>query len=133
LEKLGVDRIVAGDVYIEDHLRYMERLATSVGAELAEPLWGMDPAELLYREIEDGVEPLVIGSRRELSDWVGAVLDSGNVDRFVEAARRCGFDPLGERGEYHTIVLRGPLHRSRLGYSVLGVEVYGGYHILRVV
>lgn len=133
LRKIGADKIIAGDVYIEDHLMYMERLAKSIGASLIEPLWGLDPAELLYKELEDGLGPLVIGSNKALSRWVGVELNLGNVDSFIEEARRLGVDPLGERGEYHTIVVSGPLHRSRLSYRILSTESYGDYIVLRLV
>ena len=38
LQRLGADEIVAGDVYVEDHLRYMESVAAEAGARLREPL-----------------------------------------------------------------------------------------------
>ena len=133
LRRLGADTIVAGDVYVEEHLRYMERLAGEAGARLLEPLWGMDTTELLYEEIRAGIKPLIIGGRPELGEWIGTVLGPSNVDRFVDSARRLGIDPLGERGEYHTLVIGGPLHRGELRFSVLAGEDYGGYRILRLL
>jgi len=132
LKLLGASRITAGDVYIEDHLKYMESIANEVGAQLEEPLWGMDPLEVLYREVEAGIEAAFIGSLEGLKQWLGKILDRSSAGEFAEDAKRAGFDPLGERGEYHTLVVSSPMHRSRLSYSVLGVEDYGGYSILRV-
>ncbi|BES81896.1 hypothetical protein [Pyrodictium abyssi] len=40
LQRLGADEIVAGDVYVEDHLRYMESVAAEAGARLREPPLG---------------------------------------------------------------------------------------------
>lgn len=133
LKILGATEVVAGDVYIEDHLKYMESIAAEVGASLVEPLWGEDPEELLYREVEVGIETLLIGCVAQLSPWLGRVIEGGSVHGFVEHCRRAGVDPLGEHGEYHTLVLRSPLHRSRLTYRVVDRESYGDYVILRVV
>lgn len=133
LRRLGADVVVAGDVYIEGHLRYMERIAGEVGATLVEPLWGLDPVELLYMELRDGVEPLVIGADERVAGWVGKVISVENVDSFVELARAGGVDPLGERGEYHTLTVHGPLHGARLDYRILGTVECGGYSILRVI
>ncbi|MEM2229625.1 MAG: ATPase [Ignisphaera sp.] len=133
LKKLQVDVIVAGDVYVDEHLNYMEKLAKEVGATLVEPLWGLDPLDLLYRELNDGVKPLIIGCIESLSEWLGVELGKSNVDLFVEKALKIGVDPLGEKGEYHTVVLTGPLHRSTLGYKTIGSESYGSYIILRLI
>lgn len=133
LKKFSTNTIVAGDVYIEEHLKYMEHVAESIGAKLYEPLWGMDAIELLYKEIESGIRTLIIGGDKRISNWVGEVLDLENIDNFVRYAKNIGIDPLGENGEYHTLVLQGPLHIAALQYRVIGFEEYEGYGILRVV
>ncbi len=115
LSTLGADVLVAGDVYIEDHLRYMERVASLAGASLREPLWGEDPQELLYKIVESGVEALIVGARGGARGLVGRLLSRATVDSLVEELRRAGADPLGERGEYHTLVVASPLYTGRLG------------------
>lgn len=132
LQRIGASEIVAGDVYIEDHLRYMERVADEAGAKLREPLWGMDPYELVYREAEAGIEAVFIGVEARLSKWLGKLFSRNTVDGLVEDARRLGFDPLGERGEYHTVVVSSPWHEHRLSYRVGSVEEHSGYLILRL-
>jgi uncharacterized protein (TIGR00290 family) len=133
LRKFNITTIVAGDVYIDEHLRYMERLSAEVGANLIEPLWGLDPGELMYMEFNDGLEVLVIGCCKSLNNWLGRELSKDNVSEFVSYVKSVGLDPLGERGEYHTLVLSGPLHKSRLKYSVVSIEVFNDYEVLRVI
>jgi len=65
LRKLGVSELVAGDQAVEDHLKYVERLAGEAGARLREPLWGLDPGELLLREAE-AMDFLGIGQARPI-------------------------------------------------------------------
>ncbi len=133
LRFLNTSVLVAGDVYVEDHLRYMERVAAEAGAKLREPLWGEDPEELLYREIEAGIRAVIIGCEERLRAWLGVEIGRENVAAFAEAAKRLGADPLGERGEYHTLVVDSPLHEKRLEYRVVGEVAARGYRLLRLL
>lgn len=133
LRKISPSVIVAGDVYIEDHLKYMERLAKEVGSNLVEPLWGYDPVELLYREINDGVRPVVIGAIESLRVYLGKALTMENVEEFVYNSKNVGVDPLGEHGEYHTLVVDGPLHKHEVSFRVVDVENFGAYVVLRLI
>lgn len=132
LKMVGATEVVAGDVYIEGHLKYMESVAAEAGASLVEPLWGEDPEELLVKEVENGIETLVIGCVAQLAPWLGRVLDRSTVHNMIQYCRDSGIDPLGEHGEYHTLVLNSPIHRSRLTYRAIGSEVYENYLILRL-
>ena len=127
LRRLGASVVIAGDVYIEDHLRYMEGVAADAGATLREPLWGMDPEELLYREVEAGIEALITGSIPELRAWIGRLLDARSAGSLAEEARRLGVDPLGERGEYHTLVVNSPLHEEPVRARVARLLEYRDY------
>ncbi len=135
LRLLGATEIVAGDVFVEDHLRYMERIASEAGATLREPLWGMDTGELLHRIVEYGIEALVTGVRVRSGapeSLLGLRLDRETVHIVEEEARRRGFDPLGENGEYHTLLINSPHHERPLNYRILERLSSGGVSLLRV-
>ncbi|MET1101082.1 MAG: ATPase [Pyrodictiaceae archaeon] len=130
LRMLNATEIIAGDVYIEDHLKYMESVASEAGARLREPLWGADPEELAYKIfLDEGYQALVIGAIHRLSHWLGRSLDKNIIAMFVEEARKLGLDPLGENGEYHTVLLRTPLHRKQLGYRLVD-RIYEANHVM---
>ncbi|MCD6278287.1 MAG: ATPase [Desulfurococcales archaeon] len=133
LKKLGVDEVVAGDVYIEDHLRYMESIAKEVGASLREPLWGLDGKELMYEIFSEGFKVLMIGCDRRLRKWLGREIYISIIDSLIEHVKSLGMDPLGENGEYHTLVIDSPLHSSKIAYEVLRAREYGDYVIARVI
>ena len=121
LRKLNVKEIVAGDVQVVDHLKYMEKLADAVGADLHEPLWGMNTEELLYREVEDELKPAIIGIREDMPlEWLGRTIDQSSVEEFLNIVKRLGIDPVGERGEYHTLVVSSKVHREPLKVKVAG-------------
>ncbi len=125
LRRLSADVLVAGDVFVEDHLKYMDSLAREAGASLREPLWGMDTLDILMRDIEEGYRFRVLGARtRGLRTSVGKVIGKDNIDWFLSLAKGDGADPLGENGEYHTVVVESPLHRWPLElFSARRVEL----------
>jgi len=134
LRVLGVKEIVAGDVYIEEHLKYMESIANEVGAKLIEPLWGLSPDELLYREFHElQLETLIIGCIGKLKNWLGKTINNRNLDEFIHYTKNLGVDVLGEHGEYHTLVLNTKYHRGCLKYRVVAREVYNNYYIVRLI
>jgi len=133
LRKLNATEIVAGDVYIDDHLKYMEDIAREVGATLIEPLWGEDPEDLIYKEIEDGIELLLIGASNSISNWIGVELNIDNINSFIDQCKENGIDPLGEKGEYHTLVVNSPIHIKKTRYRKIDIVEYDNYRILIVV
>ncbi len=132
LARLNASTIVAGDVYIEDHLRYMESLASEAGARLKEPLWGRDTRELLYEIVGRGFTAKVTGVAKNLDSLLGAVLDESTVGEVEAHLTRAGADPLGENGEYHTVVTGSPVHGERLCLREEGVYRSGDGVILSV-
>jgi diphthine-ammonia ligase len=122
LRKLKATEIIAGDVYIEDHLKYMSEIAAGAGAKLREPLWGLGPEELLREMMDQGFEALITGVKSCIKHWIGKILNKATVEDFVKDTRKCGYDPLGERGEYHTLITRTPYHKYALTYEVLSIE-----------
>ena len=133
LSKLHVNEIIAGDVYIEDHLKYMESIANELGAKLIEPLWGEDPQELMVKIFKSGIEATIIGVIKELRKWLGFKLTSESLNDFMNYCKELNIDPLGEHGEYHTIVVNSPLHIRPLSLKILGIEEFNQYSILRLV
>jgi len=122
LKKLNVDTLVAGDVYVEDHLKYMEKLVNEAGAKLKEPLWGQDTLEILMKDINENYLFKVLGARpKKLRESVGKVIDKSNIDWFIDLAKKDNADPLGENGEYHTIVLSSPLHGEK--FKVVDITI----------
>lgn len=111
----------------------MEDVSSEVGAKLIELLWSMDPTDVVLKEIEAGIETLFVGIDVRLRRWLGRTLNRSCVYDFIEEAKSAGAEPLGEHGEYHTLLLNSPKHISQLKYEVIRAEGYGGYWIARVI
>ncbi|MEN3057401.1 MAG: ATP pyrophosphatase, partial [Candidatus Methanosuratincola petrocarbonis] len=63
-------------------------------------------------------------------EWLGFTLSRENLDDFLEGIGNA--DPLGENGEYHTLVLDCPLYSRRLELRSSTVIQAGSLKYLRV-
>jgi uncharacterized protein (TIGR00290 family) len=110
LKRLKVDALIAGDIASEPHVAYFKKICDSAGVSLLEPLLGMDTLVLLHEMLSLGFKAIIVGvDVRFLEEkWLGFVLSARTVDLFLCQNRN--IDPLGENGEYHTIVTECPLY-----------------------
>lgn len=108
----GVEEMVFGDVYMGEHRDWVERVCGEAGAAAWEPLWGLPPARVVEEFLGAGFEAFVVSCKADLfgKEFVGRRVDRGMLDELL-ARNIC---PCGERGEFHTLVVDGPLFRSRL-------------------
>lgn len=132
ISSLDVDHIIAGDVLLEDHLKWVEWLAEKSGTEALEPLWGRNTLELAKEIINAGFEYSIIAVNKEKlpKDWLGYTFRSiEDLGRFLE--RNPDVDPVGEFAEFHTVVLKCPLFEKSFELKPLKVEEGERYWWLR--
>ncbi len=108
----GVEGMVFGDIYLDEHREWVERVCADLGIEAVEPLWGKSTGEILTDFIDAGFEAVIVAAKSELIDegWLGK-----RVDRdFMDYLKTKNVDLCGENGEYHTLVVNGPLFKKRI-------------------
>ena len=103
---------VFGDIDMEDHRRWVERVCGLVGAEACLPLWQRDRRELMDELLDAGFEAVVVAVRDGVlpAELLGRTIDADTVAEI----ERAGADAAGENGEFHTLVVDGPLFGRRL-------------------
>ncbi len=129
---LDVDYLITGDVLLEDHLRWIERLAEGAGVKPLEPLWGRDTRELAEEILNAGFEYAIIAVNREKlgKEWLGYIFRSvADLELFLK--RNPGIDPVGEFAEFHTVVLASPLFKGRFALEIISTEESERYHWVR--
>jgi uncharacterized protein (TIGR00290 family) len=102
----GVVRIVFGDLFLEDVRAYREEKLKGSGIEPVFPLWGRPTAALAEEMIASGLQARIVAldPRRLPETFAGRPFD-----RELLAALPTEVDPCGERGEFHTCVIDGPM------------------------
>jgi uncharacterized protein (TIGR00290 family) len=102
----GVTRVIFGDLFLEDVRAYREQKLAGTGIEPLFPIWGRPTAALAREMIDAGVETyLVCVDLKQVSkDFAGRRFDHALLADLPATA-----DPCGEKGEFHSCVVGGPM------------------------
>lgn len=114
LIRMGVEVLVAGDVLVEDHVRWLQEICKLAGVALIEPLFNKDTLAVLMDMMHAGFKATIICVDTDFlgEEWLGFTLSKKTLNEFL--SKKGNIDPLGENGEYHTIVIDCPLYKRPL-------------------
>lgn len=117
--KLDVGHGVFGDIELEGHREWVEKVCSTLEIDPVLPLWGEEPEELFHDFIER-YESIIIKIDSEMIEkrWLGESLSEEFLNYLVEN----DVHPMGENGEYHTYVIDGPLFKRSLRIDEKEVE-----------
>lgn len=103
---------VFGDINLEEHREWVERVCGEIGIKAFEVLWNESYEKLLEEFIGEGFEAIIVDVKTELieGEWVGRPFGR----EFIEHLGNKGVDLFGEKGEYHTLVTYGPIFKRRI-------------------
>jgi len=120
LKSLEVDALVAGDINVEAHLAGLKDVCNKTGLELLEPIYGRDTSELFHEIFSLGFKALITGVNLKYlgEEWLGFTISKETGASFL--SKIGSVDPLGENGEFHTLVLECPLYAKP--FKVKSVE-----------
>jgi diphthine-ammonia ligase len=114
LKGRGVEAGIFGDIDLDAHREWVERVSRESGMEAVLPLWGKNNRESLIEElIEAGFETVVVATKKDVlgPEWLGRRID---YDFVRDISKIKGVDISGEGGEYHTFVVSGPIFKKRI-------------------
>jgi uncharacterized protein (TIGR00290 family) len=124
LRRGGVDRLVFGDLFLEDVRAYREAFAGRIGLACEFPLWGRDTGELARAFIAAGFRAVVVcvDPKQLDASFCGRAYDAAFLTDLPAAC-----DPCGERGEFHTFVYDGPIFSQPVALARGEVVERGGF------
>jgi uncharacterized protein (TIGR00290 family) len=127
----GIGGMIFGDIYLDEHLAWVESVCTDIGIRAVEPLWGRDTSVLIREFIDAGFRSVIIAGKADAIDreWIGRTIGHDFVDYLMQ---KPDVDPCGERGEYHTLVIGGPLFKGDIQITSSEVVERNGYRFLDV-
>jgi len=115
----GFTHVAFGDLFLQDIRRYREERMKGTGLTPIFPLW-LRPTDTLAREmLEGGLEAYLTCVDPRV---VPASLAGRRFDARLLSDLPPGTDPCGERGEFHTCAVAGPMFARRIDVEV-GVTV----------
>ena len=126
----GVEAGVFGDIDIDAHREWEEKVCEQAGIEAHLPLWKAAREELLEEFVGLGFEAMIIAINAEKmgKEYLGKRLDRALIEELTSMA----IDPCGEAGEYHTVVTDGPVFREGLRIRQGRAFLRSGYWFLDI-
>ena len=122
LKPKGITGLVTGDIYLQGHKDWTDRVCSEVGIKAVLPLWQMDTPQLLTDFIDAGFKAIIVSVKAEFlgKEWLGRQVDSKLAAELSQLAELKHVDPCGEGGEFHTFVYDGPSFKKciKIGNAV---------------
>ncbi|MGE5341787.1 MAG: diphthine--ammonia ligase [Candidatus Omnitrophota bacterium] len=125
LKNHGIEHGVFGDIDIDPNREWEEKVCRQAGVFPHLPLWKRERTGLLHEFMQNGFKALIVAANAEKlgEEFLGRMLDEPLIDAFKEK----GIDPSGEEGEYHTVVIDGPIFSKPLDLQFGGNVLRSGY------
>lgn len=119
IQNSATQGIIFGDIYLQEHKQWVERICKELGIKAIEPLWGIRTEDILDEFIKNGFEAIVVSGKAATQfgaygidkEWIGHKVD----EDFIKYLKTKPYiDLCGESGEYHTFVINGPIFKKRI-------------------
>ncbi|HSD07088.1 diphthine--ammonia ligase [Flavobacterium sp.] len=102
----NLDSAVFGDIDLQDHKDWEDKVCQAVSIKAVLPLWQQDRIVLVNEMLENGIITMIVSCNPMMGeDYLGKILTKELAKELLEK----GIDPCGENGEFHTLVLNCPL------------------------
>lgn len=134
LKQEGVTGGVFGDIDLEEHRQWIERVCGEVDIIPHLPLWGQAQEKILREFIASGFEAVVVVTKADLfgEGWLERKIDLDFVKQLGELSEIKNITPCGEAGEYHTLVIDGPMFKKRIEILESNRVLREGYWFLEI-
>jgi diphthine-ammonia ligase len=110
----GITAGIFGDIDFNAHREWIERVCGNAGIIPVLPLWLNNQDRIAQDFIAAGFKSIIVATRADLlgKEWLGRVFDTVFLKDL--AAHNKDITPCGEAGEFHSLVIDGPLFKKRL-------------------
>ncbi len=117
LEKVKNGVGVFGDIDLQEHLDWVERVCSKANVKVIEPLWKRDREELVRIFISLGFKAKIVATSKKFPGTENLIGKELSEELFPEM-ESLGIDKCGENGEFHTFVYDGPIFKKPVKFEV---------------
>jgi len=121
----GVQVGVFGDIDLEGHCIWQEKVCAAAGLTAYIPLWKRPRRELAYEFVSLGFQAVIVAVNRQMVDE--RFLGRPYNEETLAELERDGVDVTGESGEFHTFVTDGPIFQHPIGIRIEKFVSDGNY------
>ena len=106
----GINSMVFGDIYLLEHQSWVERVCGELKIAPLEPLWNDPPEQIIGEFVRHGFKAIIVSCKADVmgKEFIGRQVDLPLIDELKQR----GVCPCGEKGEFHTLVVDGPLFKK---------------------
>ncbi|MCJ7606615.1 MAG: diphthine--ammonia ligase [Thermoplasmata archaeon] len=128
--KDGIEAGVFGDIDLEEHREWTERVCASAHMKAFSPLWQLRRRDILEEFLGAGYKALIVSLKQNVLDesLLGRYLSAETIDEI----EKTGADACGEGGEYHTLVVDGPIFSAPIRFVEKGILSHDGHSFLEL-
>lgn len=107
----GIQHMAFGDLFLEDVRDYRIKQLAGTGIEPVFPIWGKPTGQLSQTMVEAGLRAVLtcVDPKVLPVSFAGRIFDQALLDDLPD-----GIDPCGEKGEFHSFAISGPMFTSNI-------------------
>lgn len=106
---------IFGDIDLQAHRDWEEKVCASAGLEAVLPLWLQDRKKLVLEMLQRGLQTIIVSCNNMMGErFLGKLLTT----ELVEELEHLNIDPCGENGEFHTLVTDCQLFKKPIPVSI---------------
>lgn len=126
----GIEMGVYGDIDLQDHLDWVEKVSKQAELDVLHPLWQEARRSLLEELVEEEFKAVitVVDTARVGEEFLGRAF----TRELIEELEALGIDACGEEGEFHTTLVDGPIFVEPLPVEFGNIVRNGQYAMLEV-
>ncbi|MCD6242260.1 TIGR00289 family protein [Candidatus Bathyarchaeota archaeon] len=116
LAKLDVEGVVSGAVASTYQKTRIDKICQELNLRHIAPLWHEKPEKILNEIIENEFEVIIVGvyALGLNENWLGRKIDTETVKELIKLKEKFGISPVGEGGEYESLVLDAPYFKKKI-------------------
>jgi len=116
LAGLDIEGVVSGAVASKYQKARIDNVCRQLGLKSIAPLWGEKPEKLLRELLENDFEVIIVGvyALGFSQEWLGRRINEETVQELLKLREKYGISPIGEGGEYESLVLDAPYFKRKI-------------------
>ncbi|GAA4772492.1 diphthine--ammonia ligase [Flavobacterium hankyongi] len=120
----NLDAAVFGDIDLQPHRDWEEKVCKVAELEAILPLWKDDRVKLVKEMISEGIQTMIVSCNTQMGEsYLGKIMTL----ELAEELEMKEIDSCGENGEFHTMVINCPLFSEAITLPEYTTKTYNDY------
>ena len=104
-----INNMIFGDIYLLEHESWVDRVCNELKIKALEPLWDNTPEKIVDEFVDLGFKAVIVSCKADImgKEYLGRLIDK----ELAKELKAKGICPCGENGEFHTLVIDGPIFK----------------------